>query len=209
MKKQKPKKQKVREKKAPPPLKLDFGCGKNVREGFEGVDERPFGQAHVLNLVATRKPQPDYFPLLAPTPERLKLFEPWPWKDESVEEAHASHFIEHLTPIQRVHFVNELFRVLKPGAKCMVIVPSGFSGRAYGDLTHQWPAVHEFWFHYLVKEWRENNAPHDDFYTCNFITTWGHSLHPELNGKNSDFVNEALKWRKEAAQDVIGTMTKG
>ena len=33
---------------------------------------------------------------------------PWPWPDNSVAEAHASHFLEHLTAWQRVTFCNEL-----------------------------------------------------------------------------------------------------
>ena len=98
----------------PAPLKLDLGCGKNPKEGFEGVDSRDFGQPHTLDL---RKP--------------------WPWADGSVEEAHSSHFVEHLTGAERIHFVNELHRVLVPGGKAQIIVPHWASCRAYGDLTHQ------------------------------------------------------------------------
>src|SRR4029450_1928126 len=97
--------------------------------------------------------------------------------DGSVEEAHASHFVEHLNATQRIHFVNELYRVLIPGAKCQIIVPSWSSCRAYGDLTHQWPPISEFWFYYLSKDWRAQNAPHNDFYQCDFDVTWGYGLH--------------------------------
>src|SRR3977135_3662669 len=85
------------------PLRLDFGAGPNTREGFEGVDVLPFdGKVkHVLDLTTT----------------------PWPWKDGSVAEAHASHFVEHLTAPQRVAFINELYRVLVPGGQCQIIVP--------------------------------------------------------------------------------------
>ena len=167
-------------------LKLDLGCGKNPREGFQGVDERDFGQ-----------------------PWRVCLgSEKWPWAEASVEEAHCSHMLEHLKADERVHFVNELYRVLIPGGKCQVIVPHWASCRAYGDLTHQWPPVSEFWFYYLSKGWREQNAPHNDFYSCDFEVTWGYSLHHGILARNQEAQQFALQYYKEAVQDIIATLTK-
>lgn len=180
-------------------LKLDFGCGSNVREGFEGVDIIDFGQKHIVDLT-----------------------QPWPWADDSVFEAHCSHFIEHLTAPQRIHFANELHRVLKPGASCQVITPAWSSARAYGDLTHQWPPVSEYWFPYLNRNWRIGdaskniapNAPHLDVsknpngYSCDFDYAQGYNMHPSLVDRNQDFQQNALTWYKEAAQDIIATLTK-
>lgn len=168
----------------PAPVRLDLGCGKNKKEGFFGVDVIRFDNVDlVMNLGE----------------------EVWPWADSSVDEAHASHFIEHLDVKERIHFVNELWRVLKPDAKALIIVPHGFSSRSFGDLTHKWPPVHEFWFYYLDKNWRAVNAPHNDFYTCDFTITWGHSLHPEIARRNQEFQQFALTFYKEAAQDTIAT----
>lgn len=171
---------------AKPLLKLDFGCGKNPRAGFEGVDIRDFGQAHKVNLGLVR----------------------WPWDDNSVEEAHASHLVEHFSASERVHFVNELHRVLIPGGKCTIIVPHWASNRAYGDLTHQWPPVSEMWFYYLSKVWREQNAPHNDMYTCDFDATWGYALHQSLNARNQEYQSFAMQFYKEACSDTIATLTK-
>ena len=168
-----------------PVVKLDFGCGKNPKEGFEGVDIRSFGQKHTVDL--TKK---------------------WPWKDASVDEAHCSHFVEHLEAEERIHFVNELYRVLKPEAKCQVITPHWASCRAYGDLTHKWPPVSEFWFYYLSKEWRATNAPHNDGYSCDFSVTWGYNMNPALAQRNTDYQANAISWWKEAAQDIIATFVK-
>lgn len=167
------------------PLKLDLGCGKNPREGFVGVDSRDFGQKLVVDLRQT-----------------------WPWKDNSVEEAHCSHFIEHLTAQERIHFVNELYRVLKPDAKCTIIVPHWSSCRAYGDLTHQWPPVSEFWFYYLNTEWRKANAPHNDEYSCNFECAWGYNMHQAISARNQEYQQHALTFFKEAAQDLVATFIK-
>jgi hypothetical protein len=167
------------------PLKLDLGCGKKVEPGFIGVDSRAFGQDIVTDLTAR-----------------------WPWDDGTVEEARACHFIEHLTAAQRIHFVNELHRVLVPGGKCQMIVPNWSSCRAYGDLTHQWPPVSEMWFYYLKKEWRDENAPHNEGYTCDFEATWGYGMHPTIAARNQEYQQHALTFFKEAAQDIVATLIK-
>jgi len=186
---------------APPMLKLDFGCGPTPREGFEGVDRLPFDGkvTHVLDL---RKP--------------------WPWADASVAEAHASHFLEHLTAPERVHFANELHRVLVPGGTCQLITPHWASCRAYGDPTHQWPPVSEFWFYYLSKEWRlgdpsksiPGNAPHTDRlynpegFACHFVATWGYTLRPDLGVRTAEWQQFAVNNYKEVVMDLVATLTK-
>lgn len=171
-----------------PLIKIDLGCGTQKREGFVGVDVRAFdGVDVVMNMGVDR----------------------WPWDDNSVEEAHASHAVEHLTRPERIHFVNELFRVLVPGGKATIIVPHWNSTRAYGDLTHEWPPVVEFWLYYLDADWRKVNAPHNDRYTCDFKgATWGYNPHPELLSRNADYQQFALNHYKEAAQDMVATLTK-
>lgn len=167
-------------------VKLDFGCGNNCKEGFEGVDIRDFGQKYVIDLR-----------------------QPWPWEDNSVEEAYASHFVEHLDANERVYFVNELYRVMAPGAKCLMITPHWASNRAYGDLTHKWPPVSEMWFFYLAKAWRDVHAPHNDvLYTCDFDATWYYTVDGSLNGRNAVYIENAVRWYKEAALDTIATLIK-
>lgn len=166
--------------------KLDFGCGKNKKEGFHGVDCRDFPGVDTV----------------------CDLRQPWPFESESVDEAHSSHFIEHLTPAERIHFVNELYRVLKPGGTCQLIAPHWGSCRAYGDLTHQWPPVSEFWFYYLSKKWREANAPHNDGYTCDFEATWGYALNQKISVRNQDFQQFAVEFYKEAVQDISANLKK-
>lgn len=180
------------------PLRVDIGCGKNKRnDGYWiGIDIIPFeGVDKVMNAGKDK----------------------WPFKDGSVDEIHASHFVEHLEPEERIHFVNELFRVLKQpvyndgklvSGFATIIVPHWASQRAYGDMTHKWPPVSEFWFYYLDKEWRAINAPHNQDYKCHLNVTWGYSLHPELNARNQEYQNEAIKWNKEACSDIIAQFTK-
>lgn len=174
-------------------VKIDLGCGPNKKEGFIGLDKIKFdGVDHVIDIGNER----------------------WPFDDESVDEAFSSHFVEHLTAEQRVHFVNELYRVLKKDGKAAILVPHWSSTRAYGDPTHQWPPVSEFWFFYLDKEWRANNAPHTDAkywdkgFNCNFNCTWGYGMHPAISVRNEEYQQYAISWLKEAATDIHATLTK-
>lgn len=186
---------------APPALlRLDLGCGSNKQAGFTGVDSIAFPGVDVV----------------------ADLRGPWPWPDISVAEARSSHFIEHLTAMERVHFVNELHRVLVPGGKCLLIVPHWASCRAYGDPTHQWPPVSEFWFYYLSREWRFGNpakgiapnAPHTDAqylaggFSCDFAASWGYASHPEWQLRSQEAQQFAWQWYKEAIQDLHVTLTK-
>jgi hypothetical protein len=181
-------------------LKLDLGCGNNKKEGFIGVDSIKFD---AVDIVAD-------------------LTQKWPWEDNTVSEVHASHFVEHLTQSERCHFANELHRVLIPGGKATIIVPHWASCRAYGDPTHKWPAISEFWFYYLSKEWRMGNkekglganAPHtdkqyyDQGFDCDFEAVWGYSMNPLLISRNQEYQTFAMSWYKEACQDLIATLTK-
>jgi SAM-dependent methyltransferase len=169
-------------------MKLDLGCGTRKRSGFLGVDVRQFG---AVDIVAD-------------------LRQPWPWKEGEVSEVFCSHFIEHLTAPERIHFVNELYRVLKDGAEAVIVVPHWAHANAYGDLTHQWPPVSERWFWYLRRSWRDEHAPHNDEYTCDFKVSWGYSMDPELK-KRSTGEKDALfmlKHYKDAAEEIIATLKK-
>lgn len=168
-------------------------CGPNPRDGFDGVDQYAFG-GKVKHVMDVRKT-------------------PWPWKDNSVDEIHCSHFLEHLTAMERCAFVNESARVLIPGGKVTLIVPHWCSNRAYGDPTHQWPAVSEMWLYYLNREWRMANAPHTDAsinkwgFSCNWEFTATYSMSQPVAARNQEFQQFALANYKEAAQDMIATLT--
>lgn len=66
------------------------------------------------------------------------LSQPWPWPDSSVDEVRAHDVFEHLP--SRIHTMNELHRVLKPGARAIVEVPSATEGAGFvQDPTHVTP----------------------------------------------------------------------
>lgn len=170
-------------------MKLDLGCGKNKQEGFHGVDSIAFdGVDTVMDVRVT----------------------PWPWEDNSVDEVHSSHFLEHLTGPERVEFFNELYRVIKPGAQARFITPHWSHERAYGDPTHQWPPVCGWTYYYLGKSWREGNAPHTG-YTCDFDWVLAGSWDPNdiwVSLANQEAKTVRMSRNINTCTDLIATITK-
>jgi hypothetical protein len=185
-------------------LKLDLGCSSNKQPGFLGVDRSQ-------RLDKEGKPTVDVVHDLTVAP--------WPWADNSVEEVHCSHVLEHIPARKRIIFFNEMHRVLVKGGKARIATPHWCSNRAYGDVTHEWPAVSEMFWFYLDPKWREINAPHlhgpacpdalpGEVYTCDFEANWGYSLAPWMMNRNQEWQGMALAQYKEAAQDMLATLTK-
>jgi predicted SAM-dependent methyltransferase len=174
----------------PPGLLLDLGCGneKLKRPGFIGVDiaKRP-GVDQVVNLAKK-----------------------WPWKDESVEEVHCSHLIEHLEPMERAHFFNELERVLRTGGRAVVVTPHWASQRAYADPTHKWPPVCEQFYMNLDKKYRDELAPEmaEYFKTSLLSVSQSYKLVDWLATRNDEFKNFAISAYKEVCMDLIVNIIK-
>lgn len=166
------------------PVRLDIGCGKNPREGFVGIDAIDFGQAHVLDV-------------------RHGL----PFADGSVDEIHSSHFVEHLTGAERIAFFNEVYRAMKVGATAQIITPCWQHSCAYGDPTHQWPPMSQWYPLYLNKAWRDVNAPHVG-YVCDFDYILAGSWDPSIEGRNEEYRMMAMNSQVNAWRDLIVTLTK-
>lgn len=199
-------------------LKLDFGCGQNPREGYEGVDLYAPDATHKVDLWK--------FPL--------------PWDDNSVEAIHASHFLEHLpmreVEIRDLHpylsqdiydgtngqkwleareqaireyvgkdflfaFMDECWRILRPDGAMSVIVPNARCDRAFQDPTHRRFFV-EWTFAYFTKSWRDANKLDHYRVKCNFessvnpiIPTDLAALHPEAQQRRfRENWNTVLDW---------------
>lgn len=182
-------------------LKLDLGCGVNKREGFTGVDILKFdGVDKVCDL---RKA-------------------PWPWATDSVDEVHSSHFVEHLQWPERIVFFNELYRVMKDGAKATIITPDPSHDCFFGDPTHG-PPMSSWYTYYLDKEWREGvkdkdgkwvvlngnerrpNAPHVA-YTCDFIFQNGLGWDQSVMARNEEYKLFAALHYRNSVRDLYANL---
>ena len=122
-------------------MKLNLGCADRRIEGFTGVDIAP------------------------PADQIVDLEGPWPWDTSSVEEVRAHDVCEHIGdcghasaeyscavcgwlavcdpqrhPLGRIHFMNELHRVLIPGGRALIETPNAARGVGFFcDPTHKTP----------------------------------------------------------------------
>ncbi len=62
------------------------------------------------------------------------LSKPWPWEDSSIDHIRAHDIIEHLA--DKIHTMNEAWRVLKPGGIFEIAVPTTDGPGAWQDPTH-------------------------------------------------------------------------
>jgi precorrin-6B methylase 2 len=104
-------------------VRLNLGCCERRLPGFLGVDVRP-GPA--VDVVADLRKR-------------------WPWADGSIHEIVAHDVIEHLP--DRILTMNEIHRVLKPGGRVQILVPTTNGPGAFQDPTHLsfWNR-HSFWY---------------------------------------------------------------
>lgn len=91
---------------------VDLGCGTRKPEGFIGVDTFP---APNVDIVAD-------------------LNRSFPFPDSSVDYVRAYDVVEHLE--NRIHTMNEIWRICKPGAFVDIRVPSTDGRGAFQDPTH-------------------------------------------------------------------------
>lgn len=112
-------------------IRIDLGCGSNKKPGFIGIDK--YMESGITDVITD-------LDVLGAT---------LPYKDDSVSEIYASHFLEHIHNI--FPLMNECFRVLKPGGKFEIVVPLAESPMAFGDPTHVRFFTGET-FHYFTKD---------------------------------------------------------
>ena len=91
-------------------VKLNIGCGKKHLDDYVNVD-------------------------IIPTADVVcDLTKPWPFGDECADEILANHIIEHLP--DGVFFLNECWRVLKPGGTLHLETPNPTCEWYWCDPTH-------------------------------------------------------------------------
>lgn len=108
-------------------IRLDIGCGANKQPGFVGMDIRPIkGSVDIV--------------------QDLESF-PWSLPDECVTTAVASHVLEHINPHKGVFiaFMDEVWRVMRPGGEFLIAVPYAGSAGYWQDPTHVNPCNENTW----------------------------------------------------------------
>lgn len=140
-------------------IRLDIACGRNKQTGFVGIDIQPLPGVDIVHDLASL---------------------PWPLPDECAIMAMASHYVEHIPKVTYyrgedgkfhsylplIAFMDEVWRILKPGAEFAIAAPHGYSLGYQQDPTHAsalcevtwmyFDPDHPFYNFYEPKPWKVN-----------------------------------------------------
>ena len=164
----------------PPPIKLDLSYG-NLPDGH------PFIRVPKLN--------PSKFP--------------WPLKDNSVEEVCCAFMLNRIPGSLHYQFMDELYRVLIPQGKALIIVPYWSSPRAIQDSGSAWPPFCDQSFYYFNKGWREAQKDGaENACKCDFDIVCGYALDQETANRNDETRPFWFKHYLNAINDLHVTLTK-
>ena len=160
-------------------VKLNLGCGYDIKDGWVNVDRVQRPGVDVLHDLDVH---------------------PWQWEDSSVEELQGHHVVEHVADF--CGFVNELWRVLAPGAVATLTMPHGRSDRAWQDPSHR-RMLTEASFLYVQKTWREQNGIDYLGLVCDFDpVTYGVVYTPGWELRSDEARAFALKHYWNVALDL-------
>ena len=168
-------------------MKIDIGCGDSKRKGFIGID-------------LYKTPSTDIV---------VDLFQfPWPLESDSVEEINCSYFFQRVPKTLRAKFMQELYRVMKFGAKATFITPCG--DLAVQDATYEWPPIVAGSYLYYNRRWREDNKLQHGYYDINadFDFSYAHALSPTIADRDNEFKDFAVVHYNNAVKDLHVVLTK-
>jgi predicted SAM-dependent methyltransferase len=166
-------------------VRLDLGCGQRKQEGFTGVDVAGVEGVDIVFDLNKKD---------------------WTFaKDNSIDQIHVSHFIEHVDSL--IDFMNECHRILKPGGTMSIIAPYYSSVRCWQDPTHK-NAISEMTFLYYNKDWREANGLSHYPITADFDFQYGYAFDPYWALKSEEARSFAVKYYINVVSDIQVTLTK-
>lgn len=161
-------------------IHLDLGGGANPQPNFVNIDVRDLPEVDIVH--------------------DLTVY-PWPLPDECCNLVMASHLVEHINPADFgfVKFMNEVWRICKPGASFMIAAPYGFSPGFIQDPTHCNPVnettfayfdplnISRLWHIYKPKPWYYRDV--------RFDTMWGIEVGLKKHSESEDeWEQERKKW---------------
>lgn len=157
-------------------MRLNLGCSDRLLDGFLNVDISPGLGITVADLR-----------------------QPWPWPDDSAELVQAYDIIEHLP--DKIHTMNELYRVLAPGATAQIIVPTTDGPGAFQDPTHV-----SFWHRRSFLYFEHGNPYRERFaasygITARFRVLW-ERVDVTMDGPKLSIVLEPVK--SHSVQPALG-----
>ena len=115
-------------------MKLNLGCGTDIKEGYVNLDiikRKGVDVVHDLDKL------------------------PYPFKESTFDEVYASHVLEHVDDLMKT--MEEIYRILKPGGALVAKVPYFSSSGAFQDPTHKHFFADDTVKYYIMKNGYNRN----------------------------------------------------
>jgi SAM-dependent methyltransferase len=126
---------------------------------------------------------------------------------DSISELSILHKLEYVPARQRIAFMEEVWRVLVPKGKAIILTAHWASPRAYQDPLYEMPPICENWYLYFWQPWLKTNHP-DRSIRCNFEFGYGYNWDAETAGREASVQAFWVKHYLGAALDLQMVLTK-
>jgi predicted SAM-dependent methyltransferase len=134
-------------------LKLQIGCGRNILPDWLNTDRDIALSKETVFLDASKR---------------------FPFYDSTFSYIYSEHFIEHLEYYKGVHFIQECYRVIRPGGKIRIATPDlNFLVDLYAKNKTE---LQEKYIEWAVKTHSNFNISTDTFVINNYFRAWGHKF---------------------------------
>lgn len=182
------------------PRKLNVGCGRDVREGWVNLNDRPesvmmFGRDIIGDVCAPISTWRDVrgHEFLRPT---NSVYDDWFYDIE------ASHVIEHVPDV--LAMMSNLWRVAKPGCKLVIRCPYGSTDDAFEDPTHvRQMFLGSFGYYSQPFYWKADYGYRGDWQPERIELR----IFPEYYGYDDTWLDDEIRRSRNVVQEMVCYLT--
>jgi len=200
--------------------KIDLACGNYKPEGYVGIDITTKDTVADYAVDLQQYPWPiesdsvtevrcshyiEHIPHQNVAIDLKQILDKSSSFEEFKENVSKEEFIRQ--PDGMIKFLNELWRITKPGGRVTLQAPYFSSMRSYGDPTHH-RYISDWSFYYANKQYRESvGLGHYDL-TCDFDVKYSYVITNEMTLKSEEVRNKAMQHDLNVVDDIVIELTK-
>lgn len=198
-------------------LKLDLACGDAKREGFAGID---IAKTNSTDYVVDLQQFP--WPIESESADEINCSHYIEHIPHTNYKAELNNILDKSNSFEEfkenlknskpeldgfIKFINEIYRILKPGGTAKLVAPYYSSIRFVGDPTHVRP-IGDSTVWYLSKQWIDDNKLTHYGLECNFDIKLSYLITNEMTLRSEEVRNKAIIHDLNVVDDIIIDLTK-